>query len=177
MKILDNIEKYLSFIDDKKELYLEKFKKVDFVSASKLFILNNTESMLTEILFINTRNNSIKLYSFVKTEKIKIFFYNIKKLKNTLVKEADFTKNEISNIAISLDKANDTILNNILDNLLKEVIEHEFEPKRILNDNDSEYVYIFSRMNEKQKEKLAFVIDEFYMKVDEIISDFKKFNI
>jgi len=172
MKIIDNIEKYYSLIDDKKDWYLERYKKADFIFASKLFILYNANDQLLEILSIYSNNNRIQLNSLIESNDINSFFKTIEEMRNDLKNEFILVEKEITNFVKSLDKTDETILNNILDNLLKEVIEHEFKSKRIFSENKSDYVYIFSRMNEKQKKKLALIIDDFNMKVNKIISDF-----
>ncbi len=177
MRIINNIEKYYTLLDEKKEWYLEKFKKTDFISASRLFILNNTDNYLLEIISLNSSSDRIKLKSIIKSDEIIRFFKITEELRDVLKNEAFLVEKEIKNIVKLLNKTDETILNNIMSNLLKEVIEQEFVTKRIIKENDSDYVYIFSRMDKKQKKNLVLIIDKFYKNVNKFVFDFKKFKI
>ena len=173
MKSLKNIEDYFSFIEARKEWFIEKYRKNEFISASKLFIINGSKNVLEEILSQHKSNNKIKIENFIKISGIIKVIKKIETLKDDLANETNSVKNKVEIILKNLDKTNEEMLNSIQHSILNKIENKEFDTNRIMNKDDKDYFYIFSRLTKEQKDQLKSVIEKFYKKVDSIITNFK----
>jgi len=176
MELLDNIDYYFTYLkDEKSEFFVGSHNKEEFINASNLLIFNNNNNLLNELLInsnCNTRGR-IQLKHFISSRKVHEYLNKVDDFKDQIANECEVVKDKVCRIIKTAKDTDKNILKSVSDHLLKLIINQKFNSERIKDENGKDFIYIFNRLDEEQKENLVSIIDNYYRNLTSMINDFK----